>query len=133
MATGSPAEQRAAVERAEEPRIEATLVELREDYNDGAARAWCSKLAAPGLKEVRGFGRAMGHSRRCAPIMTRHFDREHRTGVPPFDIISIIVYRPWAVVTATGGIAGRVPAKLRLIERDGEWRLTNPLSVSAHD
>lgn len=119
--------------RSEEQRIEAMLLELREDYNAGAARGWCSKLTAAGRGEIRRFGRAMGHGSRCVPIMVRHFDRDDRTGVPPFDIRSIDVQGSRAIATATGGIAGSVPAAMRLVRRGGEWRVANPFSVSAYD
>lgn len=126
-------ERPAGSERADQRQIRRMLADLRADYNAGDPNGICSKLAAPGRSEIREFGEAMGHGTRCEPIMTAHFDRDDRTGVPPFDIVSIIVYPTRAVATATGGIAGRVPAKLRLIRHPDGWRIANPLSVSAYD
>jgi hypothetical protein len=99
---------------------------LQSDYVEGAAESYCSKLTAAGRAQVVRFGRAYRQGTTCESVIATSSQLARRTDTEqrPTKVLAVSVTGDRATIRVSDG--GRPPQRIRLVKRDGAWKVPDP-------
>jgi hypothetical protein len=111
----------------------AVMPYLRNRFNAGDGKSFCTRVTAAGKREIREYGLTLqGYNvHTCEAIVSKYGHQYVIRGVTqkPVRVRNLKLDNDKAVVTITGGLAGiRSIAKYKLAKDAGKWKLVDPIS-----
>jgi hypothetical protein len=99
---------------------------MQKDFVAGDGKSFCDRLTQAGRRDASNFGQLIGRGSTCETMVrqTAKASREAGTPTPPNKIVSIKIAGNRATAVVRTG--DQPPATLKLINRDGQWKLPDP-------
>jgi hypothetical protein len=109
-----------------EEQVEAFVVGMQRDFIAGDGESFCKRLTAAGRRDAIRFAEMIGRGSTCEGMVraTAKAGREAGTATPPNKIVSIKITGNRATAVVRTG--DRPPAMIKLVNREGRWKLPNP-------